>query len=1417
MQGKSKETEEGQAAERYASLVALSSDIYWEQDAQYRFTHFSGSRTQMVAALKRTTVGKRRWEQQYFNMTDAAWAAHQALLEAREPFQDLELGRLDESGNDVWISVTGEPVFDRGGRFTGYRGFGKDITPRKRAEALAQLEHSIARALATAETSAAGVHAVMRTIGELERWTVGRYFAADDSAGMLRFADGWCTDGDELARQYLGKSQGMAYRMGQGLSGQAWQSRDAIWVRDVSKDGRSSGSARIAGQEESALRRAALVIPVAVQNRTLGVLSFANRVVREPDERLLGSLRAIGNQLGQFLQRKHAEADLAESEVRFRQTFELAASGVAHVSLDGRFMRVNRHLCEILGYPEQELIGRSVKEISRPEDRDVTDAQRARMRRGELRTTSFEKRYLRKDGSTVWVNLTVGLARNAAGEPQYEISIIEDITERKEAEAQLRRFRAGLDGAADMVFLVDPATARMLDFNDAVCRTLGYARDELLGEPATLVRADRAVRDLISDYQRFSDLPDKGETVQVQYRHRSGELIPVESMRRLIDTPEGSIVVINSRDLRERRAAERALRESEERFRNLTKLSSDWYWEHDAQFRFTKFEGGGAGGYSPGPAVLGKRVWELGGIDASSADWDAHRAVLERRAPFRDFEYSYKDREGHRYYISASGEPMFDEDGRFRGYRGTARDISRRRRDEEELRRFRAAMDMSVDAIFLTDRRTMRFIDVNKAACNAVGIKRAQLLELGPDKVFRLPKTEIEREFDEVIAKGHIGIRTERSYFAGDGSERWTELHRRALRADDSWIILTIARDTTERKLAEQRRARHLRRQERVARFGQNALAKRDAGELTLNAVQTVLEALGAEAVGYLEPGPQSGDFVLRALVGVVSEGSHSGVLHFAQSHPARQVCDAGKAAFVSGAEADIPWTRSFGSVALVPVRAEQAVRGVLCVAQRADDGFGAEALNFIDAISTILSTALQRIDSEARLTYLAQFDALTGLPNRALLTDRFTQVIVQAQRRGTTLGVLFVDLDEFKIVNDTLGHAAGDELLKQAAVRLQSTVRTGDTVARIAGDEFALVLADLAKADDAALVAQKIIRALAEAFEVRGREILVTASIGIATYPVDGSDAEGLLACADAAMYRAKQAGRNAYQFFTPDLNARMRARAQTNADLRRALERREFDLYYQPKFDLQERVVSGIEALLRWRHPERGLVAPGEFIPLLEESGLIIGVGEWALQHACESLAARLAQGIAPHSVAVNLSARQFRQHDLAARLTNIIAASGVDAGLIEFEITESQLMHDPEHAVRTLQKLREAGMGIAIDDFGTGYSSLSYLTRFPLSALKIDRSFVASALEDKAAAAIVRAIIELAHTLGFTVIAEGVETEAQAAFLHGLRCDEAQGYLFARPMTAEQLSAMLTPPVAQAGIRQRSQPGRARQRRH
>jgi len=430
-----------------------------------------------------------------------------------------------------------------------------------------------------------------------------------------------------------------------------------------------------------------------------------------------------------------------------------------------------------------------------------------------------------------------------------------------------------------------------------------------------------------------------------------------------------------------------------------------------------------------------------------------------------------------------------------------------------------------------------------------------------------------------------------------------------------------------------------------------------------------------------------------------------------------------------------------------------------------------------------------QRKLQEEWIRHQAFHDPVTELPNRASFTTHLGEAMRRAKRADWLVALLFLDLDLFKRVNDSLGHDAGDRLLRVVTERIRRAVREADLLFRMGGDEFTVLLEDVRGPEEVGAVAQRVLDAIAEPVQLNHHEISVTASVGIALYPRDDVVEERLVKSADTAMYRAKELGRNRYAFFAPEMNERVEHQIQMEAALRRALKANEFVLHFQPRVSAASGRATGLEALLRWRHPEWGLVEPARFVPVLEETGLIVPVGEWAIRRACEDLGRWQRAGLDISSVSVNLSARQFRQSDLHERIKVLVSSSGVDPSRVEFEITESQLMQDPHHAIRVMRALCDAGMRIAIDDFGTGYSSLAYLTRFPVSALKIDRSFVKDMASDKADATIVRTIIEMAHTLGFTVVAEGVETEEQATFLKLLRCEQAQGYLFARPMRAEE----------------------------
>lgn len=448
-----------------------------------------------------------------------------------------------------------------------------------------------------------------------------------------------------------------------------------------------------------------------------------------------------------------------------------------------------------------------------------------------------------------------------------------------------------------------------------------------------------------------------------------------------------------------------------------------------------------------------------------------------------------------------------------------------------------------------------------------------------------------------------------------------------------------------------------------------------------------------------------------------------------------------------------------------------------------------------VETLEQVVSARTQGLEvANKQLRHLATHDALTGLPNRVLMDDRISQAIVHADRHGQSFAVILVDLDRFKTVNDSLGHRAGDELLVEVAQRLRSVARSIDTVARLGGDEFVLIVSPGTGREAALLVAGRIIESMQASVRVAGIEIHTSPSIGISFYPDDAATIEVLLARADAAMYCAKQRGRNNFQCFTEGMDVATQETVQLESDMHTALEQNQFELHYQPKVNTETGMIHGAEALLRWRHPERGLIAPDEFIPIAEECGLIGKIGNWVINVACQQARAWQLAGLPPLRVGVNLSASQFRQGDLIATIRNALDRAGLDARFLEVELTESAVMSDPEESIAILRKLSEMGVLVSVDDFGTGYSSMSYLRKFPIDKLKIDRAFISEVMSRSEDASIVRAIISLAHSLQLKVVAEGVESLEQLNFLKTLGCDQYQGFHFSPAVPAAKFEELI-----------------------
>jgi diguanylate cyclase (GGDEF)-like protein/PAS domain S-box-containing protein len=819
-------------------------------------------------------------------------------------------------------------------------------------------------------------------------------------------------------------------------------------------------------------------------------------------------------------------------------------------------------------------------------------------------------------------------------------------------------------------------------------------------------------------------------------------------------------------------------------------------------------------------------------------------------------ELEARRRDGTAFWCEIDGQP-FSAPGEPVQSIWTLRDVTERRRAEEALARVlldqRAILDnASVGIVFSRDRTVQR---CNRKAEELFGYGPGELIgkpgrALYPDEA---TYAAIGQQAGPVLAAGQ-SFQTELRLQRKDGSLFWCRMSAKAVNPqaphqETIWIgeditaqhaaqeAVVRARDELEQRVAERTRdlaeknaeleteiAERRYAEERLQVRGERllyhrnqlmALARRtraDLGESLAEVLATACTTLRLDRVSYwrmLADGRGVRCELVHRADGGTDPAPAADLVDPAE-HPAYfSAIVANEIVAAEDAESH-PATRSLGPGYLrplgikatldAPVWLDGRVVGLVCceVTQGAR-AWQPEEVDFASGVATMIALAIeasQRLDAEGKLMRLAHYDALTGLPNRNLLADRLRQALVFASRHRMRVALMFLDLDRFKNINDSLGHHVGDQILKEVAARLTRGLRGGDTVARLGGDEFVVVLQEVRNAHDAAMVAQSLLRDLAPPYLVDGRELHVSASIGITLYPDDGRDGDVLMQNADVAMYHVKDGGRNGYQFFAATMNQQANRRLAIEHDLRLAIRRGELVLHYQPQIDLARREIRAVEALVRWRHPEHGLLGPDEFIGIAEESGLGQALGEWTLREACLQSRRWQSAGLRPVPVAVNLSARVFRDQTLPATLAGILRDTGLEPRLLELEITESAVMQQSDTTLETLSQLSTMGIKLSVDDFGTGYSSLAYLKRFPIDTLKIDQSFVRDIPGDSDDVAITQAIISLAKALGLRVVAEGVETEAQLAFLVAHGCDDVQGNLFCAPCPGSETERIFAP---------------------
>jgi diguanylate cyclase (GGDEF)-like protein/PAS domain S-box-containing protein len=733
-------------------------------------------------------------------------------------------------------------------------------------------------------------------------------------------------------------------------------------------------------------------------------------------------------------------------------------------------------------------------------------------------------------------------------------------------------------------------------------------------------------------------------------------------------------------------------------------------------------------------------------------------------------------------------------------------DITQRKLDHNaanERLSLQALIDTLPDNLWVKDAKS-RFIIANKVSATRMGIASPADL-IGKTDLELLHAPGIAQKFyddeQKVIHSGQAMTGIEEYVFDELGNKTWISTAKVPLRNERNEIfaVAGISHDITERKMAES------------LRIGQAEILEMIAMSAPLDKVlERIVKLLESQlkwASGAIQLIDESGTQLRHGAApsmpkcyAKAMEGRHIGP----NMGPCGIAAYERKTIVCHDVLTDPQWTHYKELARQVNVRScwstpilssNGALIGTFAVyAKEPRTPTPAEA-RLIGIATHTAGIAIERKRAEDRIQFLATHDALTGLPNRALLEDRLSQAILHAKRDGRWVTVLFADIDNFKFVNDSLGHNAGDELLKTIAKRMHDCIRATDTVVRLGGDEFVIVLSDQPTNGEAvSQTVRKLQEAVSAPIRLEGHDVTITASLGIANYPEDGGDVDALLGNADAAMYRAKEIGRDNFQFYTPELNTKVHNKFLLQEELRGAVARSEFVLHYQPQVDLRNGQVFAVEALVRWNHPRLGLVTPLKFIPMAEDTGLIVPIGDWVLNEACRQNKAWQEAGLAPMAVCVNVSARQFKEKNLVARVAKALKQSGLDAKYLEIEVTESLIMQDLDLAIATMNDLQRLGVQLSIDDFGTGYSSLSALKTFPVSRLKIDKSFIDGLLANENDKAVTSAVISLGQKLNLRVIAEGVENDAQATMLRNINCDEMQGYLFSRPLPADGIEALL-----------------------
>ena len=1123
--------------------------------------------------------------------------------------------------------------------------------------------------------------------------------------------------------------------------------------------------------------------------------------------------------LGDSVESKQVVGHAQKSETRTKAIVDASPDLVFVVDGAGKFLDYYAGDTDQLYISREQIIGNKLEDVM-PDDiaAEASRSIKTALDSGEAQTFGYQL-CLSGEPKDFEARITV----SGAGEV---LILVRDVTGRKRAEQTLleseQRFRNVFEQSVDAL-LVHDDKGRMVDCNAEAYRSLGYTREELLtlsvGDFATnLVNAEGRARGgtlwecLMADESGTVTGVHKGE-----HRRKDGSTFPVEVRLGSVDYDGRRLIFGSARDITEQKSIEDALRDSEERYRLLVESSPEPIAVHsEGVIVYINPSGAELFGATNEEELIGRQALDFVHPDYKEKVLRRISGILQNneRAPLIEERYIRLD--GSIVDVEVTGTPI--------AYRGKLavqvvfKDITERKQAEEKLReseeRFRAIFEQNAMGISIAD-PDRNLLETNAAYQRITGYSGEELAgkEIAnlsyPDDV---PVDESRNK--EIHAGDTDRYHREKRYIRKDGEVIWVRPTISAVRdaGGEPQFLIGMVEDITERKKAE---AALRRQKEYLDALNEMTLGlvERLEPEDLLESILTRAGALLGTTHGYVSLlTPEEDQLRLRTGIGFFTDlvdeqiGTHVGL--------SGKVFQSGEPLAVDdysswpGHRTDVddpPY-----SIVGVPLRSGLRVVGVIClVYMEKERSFGSDEVEVLGRFAELASVALdnarlytaaqqelaERKALEKELAHRAFHDPLTNLPNRSLFENRLEQAIARTNRSGGQVAVLFLDLDNFKVINDSLGHEAGDELLIRVGKRLRKSLRPSDTAARIGGDEFVVLLDVKDGAAEASRVAGRILDALRIPFLLQKRELVVNASVGIVIGGAKDHSGD-LMRNADLAMYRAKARGKAHYEVFVPDIHYKALERLKLEEDLRRAIEQDELRTNYQPQVRLDTGQMAGMEALVRWEHPQRGLILPEEFIPVAEESNLIIPIGKWILREACRQASQWQTQhpGDPYLTISVNLSAHQILRPELVGEVAEILEETGLAARDLNLEITESVIMGEAQTNVEILEGLKELGVQLAIDDFGTGYSSLSYLNRFPVDCLKIDRSFVEDLLGSSGNTTVVSSIVALAHALGMQVIAEGVETEEQLTKLRDLGCDQAQGYLFSKPLVREEASGLV-----------------------